>query len=388
MTTQISDLVSDIVLSKETQDLLNAYGLTALKISFEDVARWLESIFGANISDLTLLLKNGLKLMPIIRKPNYSDLTHDVPIESFKMRVGDKIVSLKEYISNLQLYCPTVSEPTDLYRERDSVILTSTQCCVLPVQKGEKTEFAVQLFNYQSHDNDPAVLVIMVSKDGTSTQVLETKNQKLYYDDNGTARWFSVERLEDVRERQGVKKARVESFKEMKETERLDNTIMIIQIPLVVKTKTRSLMAESCFFESDCAAACVSFPKKKAKMRGHGMDMGQLGLGSEVGPFIGTKGLKLVRDDRYPIRCTYQYYRVTDQNFIHERDVRDIAEQLNQVVKVSVASGSLVLDGESNRKTVADFKNPKPSDNPFTKLDQRDYLPASVVWTGQSMSNF
>lgn len=403
MSTQCKQLVANIVSCRETQDLLHAHGLKAHSITWEDTGRSKGSCWGPNISDMTLITKdNGRQLMPVIRKPNFSDITNDVPIESFQVRVGneekgeDKIVSLKEYISNLQNYCPDMKDATNLYDSRDTVVLTSTQCCVLPVPKDDKTEFTVQLFNYQSSALHPAVLAILVTKEGTSAQVLTEHNQKLFFNNKGRAHWFSVERLESVRKRQNVAKTRVESFKEMTHTEKMDNTIMMIQIPLKVKEQMRggdfccSLSAGSanafsmewasaneacCMADGDSSVLQRGVSKKK---KGHGMDMGQLGLGSEEGGFVGTKGLKLERDTRFPIRCTYQYYRVTDENYITESNVKDIAEQLNQVLTVSVATGSLVVNEDTKRTTEPDLSHPVPTDNPKK----------SDPWGVASMSTF
>jgi hypothetical protein len=406
----IDALVSSIVSSYETQDLLNAHGLKAHSVTWEDTARTKGSCWGPNISDMTLVVKDGNKLMPVIRKPNFSDVTCDVPIDSFRLRVGNESKESKNAVVGLKSYL----EDLNLHDDRDSVILTSSQCCVLPVEKGGKTQFAVQLFNYQSYDEDPAVLVILVTKDGTSTQIVERSNQKLFFNKNGMGHWFSVERLEDVRKRNKVQKTRVDSFKEMKEDEKLENTIMMIQVPLKQKERVRSrgLMLSMCatkgFAQESCVMDCYSEEeseeefgfsdcrssvKKKKKVKGHGMDMGQIGLGDEDGKFIGTKGLTLVRDTRFPIRCTFQYYRVTDENYVTEKNIVDIAEQLAQAANVSVAQGSLVMNEDSERTTEPDLKNPKPSDNPFGKIDERDYLktdpkPVPCVWGNDGMASF
>jgi hypothetical protein len=52
------------------------------------------------------LVTNDNKLMPVIRSPIFSDVTEDLPIESFNLRVGDngEMVTLKEYIQNLDKY--------------------------------------------------------------------------------------------------------------------------------------------------------------------------------------------------------------------------------------------------------------------------------------------
>jgi hypothetical protein len=387
---QIDTIVSNITSHHSTKDLLHAHGLNSTSVTWEDTGRSKGSCWGPNISDMTLVLKDGARLMPVIRKPNFSDVTYDTPIDSFRLLVGNekagtknKIISLKDYLSNLSTYCPDARSNVNLYNKRDSVILTSTQCCILPVEKGKKTEFAVQLFNYQSYNDNPAVLVILVSKNGTSTQILQTSNQKLFFNDKGTARYFDVERLEDVRERRGEAKTRVDSFKEMNKEEKLDNTIMMIQVPLVAKERPDH-------FGMARTVNCSDTPLKK---KGRGMDMGQLGLGSESGAFVGTKGLELIRDTRFPIRCTFQYYRVTDEDYISEKNIVDIAAQLSQVANVSVASGSLVIGDKTDRKTESDLDQPNVTDFHFGKLDQRDYLQqlhkeATVTWENQTMGTF
>lgn len=414
---KLDTIVSSIVSHRPTQDLLKGNGLVALEVTWEDTGRSKNSCFGPNISDMTLVLKDGAKLLPVVRKPNFSDITHDVPIENFRLCVGNeksdrekKLVSLKDYLSNLSEYCPDAQAGLNLYNERDSVVLVSTQCCVLPLQDG-KTEFTAQLFNYQSYDDNPAVLVVVVTKNGTSAQILQTANQKLFFNDAGTARYLEIERLEDVRKRRGEEKTRVSSFKEMKAEEKLDNTIMIIQVPLVVKPRSRSAKAmclsenyddgydnenELCSgLEADVCADDECMRVESVKRKSRGMDMGQLGLGLEAGPFIGTKGLKLERDTRFPIRCTFQYYRVTDQPYISEKDITDIREQLAQVATVSVASGSLVVSNPEDsvdkaRKTEPVLNQPKPTDSPFGKLDKRNYLykATSSAWGSQQMAPF
>lgn len=367
-------LVSSIVNDKQTKDLLSSYGLKSHYITYEDTARSKGSCFGPNISDMTLTVKgSGVPRdnpkMPIIRKPNYADVTDDVPIDTFKLPVGNqnrgatkKVVSLKEFLSHLNEY--TNSPTVDLSLPRDSVVLTSSQCCVLPVS-GRDTEFAVQLFNYQSSDSDPAVLVILVSKEGTSCQVLDDSNQKLFFNDKGTAKWFKIERLADVREkRTGQPQQNVNSFTEMKDDEKAENVLMVIQVPLKVRKQTRSLFTNGVqnqmfdFALNEKLCLLSSMPTR-------GMNMGVVGVGSSAGLYTGTKGLTFERDERFPIRCTFQYYRTTDQGYINERNVKDIAEQLAQQTKVSVASGSLVYSDDSKRVTEPNLSQPVPSDNPF-----------------------
>lgn len=397
---KVGNLVKKIVWDPETRTLLQEHSLSASTVTWEDTARTKGSCWGPNISDMTLCVDDnecGMD-MPVIRAPNFSDVTHDLPIDHFKLKVGNeengtsKVVSLDEYLKNFHLYSD-VKEETNLLDERDTEILTSAQCCMLPCEDNARTEFAVNLYNYQTTEENPAVLVIVSTKDGTSAQVLDANTTKLLFNDKGRARNFAIERLKDVREkRTGQKQEKVKSFKEMKTEEKAENAILIFQVPLVVPERPRRMLydmygggegmclaascggIDMCYEECDVLCGgmdmfggdesdeecyeenleCVyrSIPKSMnvKKSKGSGMDMGVVSLGEDKGSFKGTKGLKLVRDTKYPVRCTYQFYRVTDEDHITLENIIDIKEQLATATSDSVASGSLVTT-DSDRTT-------------------------------------
>lgn len=58
--------------------LAGNHGLQVMNVAWEDNARWKNSVFGPCISDLTLQVDTYK--MPLIRNPNYADLSWDVPI--------------------------------------------------------------------------------------------------------------------------------------------------------------------------------------------------------------------------------------------------------------------------------------------------------------------
>ncbi len=360
----VADLVASITHHYNTQLLLQSHGLKATKITWEDTARTKNSCWGPNISDMTLITSKNNALMPVIRKPNFADVTHDISIENFLVSVGNekvskqiKIIPLSEYLMDAKKYCGNENIGNLYDKERDKNILTSAQCCVLPCKKGGKCEFNVQLFNYQSYDDNPAVLVILVTKDGASAQILENSNQKLYFNDNGNAKTFIAERLQDIQEkRMGRKKQKLKSYKQMSKKEKTKNVIMMIQVPLKVKQRTRYSMyndTQCCYLQNECITNRCTIKSKcmTPKRKRSGMDMASIKTGSNVGSFIGTKGLSLERDFRYPIRCTFQCYRVTDENLIKDSMVTDIADQLHSITTKYDAKGSLVLGGDNGRTT-------------------------------------
>jgi len=355
-----------VLLNSQTITNLESYGLKANRISWEDTARTKNSCWGPNISDMTLSV-NG-NLCPMIRKPNFTDVTYDLPISYFNLLTGNesgeptKVVPLKEKLQELGLYL-----------DRDEVILTSAQTCLLPCEEGKSTNFCVQLYNYQSYTSNPAVLTILVSNQGTSIQTLSTNKDKLYFNYQGNAYDFKAERLADIRtKRTGVKQQAVKKVSEMNQQEKQENVLMIFQVPLKQKppqtrggfTTQFSYAPEEneeedeeesvgkaggmfCGSDSDSDS---DYEFKTPKQKKAGVDMAVLSLGEEKGKYKGYD-TELVRDERYPIRCTFQYYRVTDDVNIEESVIQDIKHTLDNLEKKSIDFGSLVTSGETDRKT-------------------------------------
>jgi hypothetical protein len=371
--------------------LLESYGYKLQTISWEDTARTKNSCWGPNISDMTLKLKSGER-MPMIRKPNFVDITYDVDISKFKLplhNIGVKnIVSLKEYLKDINKYVDNKNIYSMLL-DRDEKILTQVQTCVLQHKPDEKqVEFTVNIYNYQTKKENPKVLVILVSKNGTSTQVL-TDERDLYFNDNGKAHYFKAERLGDVRLKQGKSGDTVSNYKDMSDEEKLDNCLMVIQVPLKDNPdyKPKS-MARFCSFgsysEEDDSEETYKFNMlggsinksfQPRSIRSRGMDMGVLSKGTERGKYVGTGTTKLMRDEKYPIRCTYQYYRLTDEENLSEELVKNIVEQLDNINNIATSSGSLVMSNTDRiTEPILDIK---------VKMDVNKKV--DVNWDNQSM---
>lgn len=84
-----------------------------------------------------------LSLMPVIRFPNFSDRTAEIPLERFFILVGNEKgkplqrVNLKEYLSNFRNYLHNprswAGNRRSLLADRDSHVLVSAQACFLPI---------------------------------------------------------------------------------------------------------------------------------------------------------------------------------------------------------------------------------------------------------------
>ncbi|MEM8810748.1 MAG: hypothetical protein AAGF01_32465, partial [Cyanobacteria bacterium P01_G01_bin.38] len=88
----------DMVYDSDAIALAQRWGLNVLNVTWEDTGRYDNSAVGPNISDMTIQVQQqhpetgdySLALMPVIRHPNFSDLTGDVPIDDFYVLVGNE----------------------------------------------------------------------------------------------------------------------------------------------------------------------------------------------------------------------------------------------------------------------------------------------------------
>ena len=224
------------------------------------------------------------------------------------------------------------------------------------------------------------MLTIVISARGTSTATVEDKHQKLFFDDKGTARYYTAEALADRRAREtGVANQAASTHAQMTAHEKLDNLLVVVQVPLkhreVRRTKGVVYECEEAEVEvymmgpsygAPVARCMRSAPAARgaAEPPARGMDMAVLGLGSAAGPFAGTRGRTLERDARFPVRATFQYYRATDRDHLTVDEANDVAAQLQQSTKVMTAHGSLVTTPAAPRATAPDLAHPQPGDAP------------------------
>lgn len=377
---------------RRTKLIAESHGLNIMNVAWEDCARTKGSFLGANITDMTLSV-HGVN-MPIIRKPNFADITSDQAISKFNVTVGNenikekKIISFKEYLENISVYTKN-NNLSSMYLPRDEKILVSSQACILPLQYG-KCEFNVKLYNYQSSDQ-AAVLVIVCSSEGTSCQIIKGRENILYFNKNGSNANYVAERLSEDRKRRGV-----ESSEPMTNEEKQRNALLIFQIPLKkieisepshFKYQYKDFVSHSepshfkyqykdfvpqyedlylrkdyqitdmltskyiiTVFDkskrySDCRYSDSRCDQQERSVT-LGFENAVLSSSEGFGRFLGTRGEKLVRDEKYPIRCTIQYYKVTDTTEISDSIISELATQINKQYNLAsdIERGSLVLE--------------------------------------------
>ena len=95
---QVIDRTKAMIRDLEAQRLAAEHGLQILDVTWEDTGRYDNSAVGPNISDMTIQVEHTdprsgeaqLHLMPVIRYPNFSDVTADVPLQRFSVLTGNE----------------------------------------------------------------------------------------------------------------------------------------------------------------------------------------------------------------------------------------------------------------------------------------------------------
>jgi hypothetical protein len=367
-------------------------GLSLVNVMWEDTGRSVGSAVGPNISDFTLQVRRreqnrfASNLLPVIRHPNFSDRTGDIPADRFFVRVGNQrnnaagtpgseleTVALTTLLQNIGAYstdAASILGTGSLLAQRDSHFLVSSQAVFLPIPKEGKAEFNPVLFNYQSSRNSPAVLSILVTRQGTTMRVIENRSeegsssnglgQELYFNNRGQRAAFTAERKSEV-EAKIAAQGGPKNEDERSALQKGADSIFLIQVPLVVVRRRMPMamppappMAGGAAKPMAKAAAAPAASAAAESKLADKSDVEQavIGHGPNLGKFREGFGNRLVRDTRFPIRVTVQFYKATSNGVVSDADLDGIAANIGQVFEHADSVGSLVLpEGDKLRPT-------------------------------------
>jgi hypothetical protein len=390
--------VAGMVEDPEAGQLVEQKGMNILNVLWEDTGRYLGSSVGPNISDVTIEVQVDADpetgeprnyLMPVIRYPNFTDKTADIDIDEFFVRVGNQrkgraleTISLRELLEHPTRYMSLPGKGKikggSLLAKRDSHVLVSAQHAFLPIPQQGKARFYPVIFNYQSYEDNPAVLTILVTRQGTSITVIdnsrdtvdgaESWGQRLYFNKDGKRAPLTAERLQDVM--QSGTTMNGESAASLGEDA---NMLMLIQVPLRVKPLPEMAIGEGDGYGylGDAEAAPATAGAGMARRgRAGGMradvDRAVLGHGPTEGRYTELDGLTIARDPRFPVRVTVQFYQATSNGVIDAENIAAMAAQIDRVYASADYVGSLVVP-ESAR--------PRP-----TQWDGTSHAPQGMTW--------
>jgi hypothetical protein len=379
---QVVDKVARMVSDGGVQAGASRRGLAVQNVNWEDTGRAEGSALGPNISDLTLQVRHRdpsgrfvSALMPVIRFPNFADRTGDISADRFFVRVGNeragqplRTVALTDVLKDLKAFAALPSSirgSGNVLAPRDSHFLVSAQAVFLPIPKSGKAEFNPVLFNYQSAPGSPAVLSILITRQGTSISVIENKpeegsaavgaGQELYFDNGGQRAAFTAERKSDVEQRiqaQGGPKTEDDRSALQKGAD----VLFLVQVPLI---HAHQGVLGGAAPPPQAPGASWGAPAKSAAPMAEAakddrsdVEQAVLGHGPNLGPFSEGHGLRFVRDPQFPIRVTVQFYKATSNGVVDEKDLDGIAKSIGGVYEHADFVGSLVMpEGDPKRPT-------------------------------------
>jgi hypothetical protein len=374
----VVDKVVNMASDDHVRQAAERRGLGVMNVMWEDTGRAQGSALGPNITDLTLQVRyqregaEDAALMPVIRFPNFADRTGDVPASKLFVRVGNhrnakelRTVALTDVLKNLRGF---VSKPWaiggsgNLLTARDTHFLVSAQAVFMPITKEGKATFNPVVFNYQSAPGSPAVLTLLVTRQGTSVSVIENSpeqsgvhgmGQELYFNEDGQRAPFTAERRSTV-------KARIEAqggpatADDRSALAQGADVLMLVQVPL--KHKNRGMLpgaeGESLYAGGapmpapPAAPSAASAPQKKSRAameEKSDVEQAVLGHGPLKGPFSEGNGVVLERDPQFPVRITMQFYKATSNGVVDERDLDRIASTIGGIYEHADYVGSLVI---------------------------------------------
>jgi hypothetical protein len=366
--------VANMVNNDHAVNTVAGYGLQLLNVLWEDTGRWEGSSVGPNISDVTIEVEGWRKgtthrtyLMPVMRHDNFTDKTADVRIDKILIPVGNHkegelhLVTLKELLESPGQFMSTHDKGrikgNSLLAKRDTHALVSAQHAFLPVPKEGKATFWPVVFNYQSTRKNPAVLTILVTRQGTSMTIIDNARdtvtgggswgQRLYFNKNGEKAPLIAERLADVKASGTT--ANGENAQDLGSD---SNVLMLIQVPLKYREPPRRAMAYDAPADMASGAAApapMAKPKDITAESRSDVDVAVLGHGQTEGPYTELDGLTIARDPRFSVRVTLQFYQATSNGVVSRADVKAMAAQIKKVYGKGDYVGSLVVPAGVDR---------------------------------------
>jgi hypothetical protein len=362
---RIVERVADMVNDSEAAAQLARRNLQILNVMWEDTGRWFGSSVGPNISDVTIEVqektKNGVQthLMPVIRPPNFTDITGDVPIDKIRIPVGNQAngqltdITLRELLADPMRWLSNPQKGTikrgSLLAQRDTHVLVSAQTAFLPVPHEGKATFWPVIFNYASSKRHPGVLTILVTRQGTSMTIVDNARdtvdaggswgQRLFFNDHGQRAPLTAERLSDVKEHGTTMNG--ESADSLGDDA---NLLMLIQVPLKLPPMRRHMS----MYDGDdglMGGGKDKAPAEAQATRGarREMEVAVLGHGPQLGPYTELDGLTIERDPRFPVRVTVQFYQATSTGRLTSAEAKSFAQQIRRVYHEADYVGSLVV---------------------------------------------
>jgi hypothetical protein len=199
------------------------------------------------------------------------------------------------------------------------------------------------IFNYQSTARNPAVLTILVTRQGASLNVVHNGRDTSpaaragasahFFNAAGEQAPLTAERISDVLERGTTMNG--ESAASLGND---TNLLMLVQVPRAAPPRARR--------RGDIRAT-----RRRRRREDGAAGRGERPRGGRAGPRRGrgtvhrARRLEVERDPRFPVRVTVQLYQATATGRFGDAEVAHLAKLVSQVYEKGDFVGSLVVPG-------------------------------------------
>jgi hypothetical protein len=237
----------------------------------------------------------------------------------------------------------------------------------LPIPKEGEAVFNPVLFNYQSSYENPAVLTLLVTREGTSTTIIDNTRdafsdgwgwgQRLFHNRNGERASLTGQRQSEflADPNNADLAATVPSVGD----EMGLNMVLLIQIPL--KYEMPDYYFDDFMYE-ESGDVMMAPMEAESGVRGSDVENAVIGSGKVEGPYTEIDGIAIERDPNFPVRVTVQFYKATSNGVVNQKDVDEIAQQIESVFSQGEYVSSLVTGGRTGRITEYYGNHVQPED--------------------------
>ena len=355
------------------------------------------SAFGSNITDVTLVGKDGTSFL-VVRPDNFNERLGAVRAQDVAVVVGNvpegeggstsplHPITLKEYLQRAGDFGHYAGVPagTSLYdADADAKVGIRFQVVFLPVGEDGAVEMYNTAYNYQTRSaEDPKNVILLGTTQGTFLQQdgPGTVPQYLHRADEDSPSGYTCTYLEALRTRHGVSMEQKETKEEAEAAAAAGkatagvigirsmgkgfNRLMTVQVPLkqVAPLPSFPECGAACIDESDgsvggygsddeCDDECVSgFDLTDEELEGTSaptrVKAARVSHGSDAGPMTMPASTNWVRDPSCAINITVQFYFVVEAGTtIAEGDIKAAIDLCEAALAGCDEDGKLMDEG-------------------------------------------
>ena len=357
----------------EAQAVASRHGLQLVNVLWEDTGRFQGSSVGPNISDVTIEVASGdgaadarahagpapaQLLGPDRRRAARPRLPARRERAEGRGGAGDLAPRLPRRPGRF-LSAPGAGriQTGSLLAPRDTHALVSAQAAFLPVPKQGKATFHPVIFNYQSTARNPAVLTILVTRQGASLTVDRQRARHGHgRRELGAAALLQRRRRARAAHRgAGERRPRARHHHERRvggeprrRREPPDARAGPAAPPRAAPRARPPVRRDG---GAVVRAARPRWPSESEAASD--LEVAVLGHGELEGPFTELDGLEVERDPRFPVRVTVQFYQATATGQVGEAEMAHLAGLVSKVYEKGDFVGSLVVPapGDPRRPT-------------------------------------